>query len=293
MPPLHAGLDNLLDGSFNIEGGVDAATTISLSADLVDTVGDLPAIAGGDAVSPTLDTLLATADPMNLVLGGVALASVIGLAVLAASEEQPDSSTTTTKSSESSARPAPKPKSNVSSTGVAINVSSSDGASSEDLIAEKEKAMQAFRRGYGAESEELLQEALSTLIAKVESTRANLGQEKTLRTDVESQIAKLAQEMQDLEDKYELGQNALQRTIKALQRTEKDLGEAQKVLKETQESLELTAKSLAILEEERQSLRKLGRAAWQLSKQRVRRRIQSIRGRFSGDKDSGDSDKEE
>ena len=237
-----------------------------------------------DIVAPAIDvtTMITAIDTTDLILGGVAVASIIGLAVLAASEESQDTegNMASSPSTEASAKPIAVPEEEKK----ADAILTPSGETSEDLVVEKEKALNAFRRG----SSEDLQDAISSLISKVETTRVNLGKEKALRADAESEISKIALEIQDLEDKYELGQNALQRTIKSLQKSDKDLGEARKTLEETRKSLEFTAASLAKLEEERQSFRKLGRAAWQLSKKRVRGRFESVRSRFRSSGDSAD-----
>jgi peptidoglycan hydrolase CwlO-like protein len=83
-----------------------------------------------------------------------------------------------------------------------------------------------------------------------------------------------------LEDAYELEQNTVQRTLKQLETTQQSLDDTQVLLSTTQRELERVTTSLMQLETERQSLKQLMRVAYQLSKDRLRRRVQKIKERF-------------
>jgi hypothetical protein len=148
----------------------------------------------------------------------------------------------------------------------------------DDLVEEETKALEAFE----TQNEARMRASLSYLMSLVRMTRSLLSKEETLRKEAETELQSVAQEIRDLEDKYELEQNVLKRKQLELQ-------QAQSTLKTTQKGLKEASESLADLEEERKSLRKLGRVAWQLSKQRMQTRLSNIRDRFQNSEKSSDS----
>ena len=114
----------------------------------------------------------------------------------------------------------------------------------------------------------------------VRTSRDALKQETKLREQTESRLNDAANELRDLEDQFELGQNKLTTTTKELEST-------RSTLKKTENDLIVTSTSLKELQEERKSLRKLGKAAWSLSRSRVGKRIRGLTGRLK--KESDDS----
>ena len=137
----------------------------------------------------------------------------------------------------------------------------------DDLTKEEDEALASFDEGDRVG----LFGSLGRLTGKIRWTRAQLQKEQTLRQDAESKLTEAGEEMRDLEDQYELGQNKLAATAKELLTTKSTLGQ-------TQKELSVTSANLQELQEERKSLRKLGKVAWNLSKDRVQRRVRKIRG---------------
>ena len=122
--------------------------------------------------------------------------------------------------------------------------------------------------------------------------------EKNLREETEDGLAAAAESNRQLEDKYELEQNAkevkireLAVTKESLDTTQKQLTKTQKVLSQvktdlqtTRKTLETTSSSLDKLKEEERSLRTLGKKMWRLSKSRTQNRIRSVGSRLRKDK---------
>ena len=125
-----------------------------------------------------------------------------------------------------------------------------------------------------------------------------LQAEKNLREETEDGLAAAAESNRQLEDKYELEQNAkevkireLAVTKESLDTTQKQLTKTQKVLSQvktdlqtTRKTLETTSSSLDKLKEEERSLRTLGKKMWRLSKSRTQNRIRSVGSRLRKDK---------
>ncbi|CAB9498499.1 expressed unknown protein [Seminavis robusta] len=108
--------------------------------------------------------------------------------------------------------------------------------------------------------------ALGRLIGLLRAARVELKRETQLRQDAERKVAILAEESRDLEDKFELEQTKVASTSRKLVQAQSSLGQ-------TESRLRTTTAHLEELQEERQSLRKLGGAAWRLTKDRVRNRV--------------------
>ena len=125
-----------------------------------------------------------------------------------------------------------------------------------------------------------------------------LQAEKNLREKTEDGLAAAAESNRQLEDKYELEQNAkevkirelavtkesLDTTQKQLTKTQKLLSEVKNDLQTTRKTLETTSSSLDKLKEEERSLRTLGKKMWRLSKSRTQNRIRSVGSRLRKDK---------
>eukprot|EP00980_Cylindrotheca_fusiformis_P029962 scaffold24105_cov127-Cylindrotheca_fusiformis.AAC.2 len=135
----------------------------------------------------------------------------------------------------------------------------------DDLTKEKDAVYEAYVEG----DDSLLRKSLSKLVGMVRSTRVRLHQ-------AEGRLQEVAEELRDMEDKYELEQNSLKRK-------EFELTKTRSSLESTEMKLNATSASLAELEEERKSLRKLARAAWKLSKERVQKRVKGRRARRESD----------
>jgi chromosome segregation ATPase len=155
----------------------------------------------------------------------------------------------------------------------------------DDLEAQESEALlAAFAMG----NEGLLRKSLSALMGMIRSARTSLQDERALlraeqsrRESMEQNAQRLALEFQALEDQYELEQNAVQRTLKLLETTQQSLDDTQVQLSTTQRELERVTTSLIRLEAERQSLRQLTRVAYQVSKDRLKRRVQKVKERFT------------
>lgn len=125
-----------------------------------------------------------------------------------------------------------------------------------------------------------------------------LQAEKNLREKTEDGLAAAAESNRQLEDKYELEQNAkevkirelavtkesLDTTQKQLTKTQKLLSQVKTDLQTTRKTLETTSSSLDKLKEEERSLRTLGKKMWRLSKSRTQNRIRSVGSRLRKDK---------
>lgn len=136
----------------------------------------------------------------------------------------------------------------------------------DDLTREEQKVVREF----DTDDRVGLLGSLRRVSGLVRTARKELEVERELRIEVETHLTEAAEEMLDLEDAVELGQNKLTKTTLELSRTKN-------FLSATQTDLARTRKDLQVLEEERKSVRKMGKAAWQLSKERVGKRIRKIR----------------
>jgi uncharacterized protein YqgV (UPF0045/DUF77 family) len=244
---------------------------ISDNADVSDVLSDMDIV----ATTTTLDT----SDPLVLLAGGVAFLSFAGLMSLMDTagddEEADEKEKTPIILQESSSTSVAAPSGEVEKDEPRV------GMPEENLTEEESEALDAFKAG----NEGRLRGTLSKLVSIIRAGKASLGEEKKLRFLAEAKLKEVTQEMIDIEDKYELEQNALQRKTRDLQQTEATLEDTLKVFKKAEESL-------SELEAERQSLRKLARVAWQLSKGRVQNRVQNVRDRFKKS-ESVDFDNEE
>lgn len=161
----------------------------------------------------------------------------------------------------------------------------------DDLTEDEDNVLEAYEK----ENEGLLRASLSKLVGLVRTTRTSLN-------EAEEKLKDVGEEMRNLEDKYELEQNALKRKDTELKKTQSSLRETQTMLRNTSESLTLveqerdsieaelktTSTTLSQLEEERKSIRKLGRVALDLSKDRVRKRFQGFKSLLSRNKGKED-----
>jgi len=137
----------------------------------------------------------------------------------------------------------------------------------DEFTKEEDEALNCFDDGdrvglYGS---------LGRLTGKIRWTQAQLQAEQSVRKEIETKLKETAEEMHKLEDEYELGQNKLAATAKELVDTKSNLSKAQ-------EKITVVTSNLHKLEEERKSLRKLGKVAWNLSKERLRNRVRKLRG---------------
>ena len=135
----------------------------------------------------------------------------------------------------------------------------------DDLVDEEDMALQSYKQA----NEGGFRRALSSLMGKVHLTRVALDEETLAHKETQKKLSTAMNEFHDLEEKYELGQNEMERTTM-------ELAKVKVVLEDTGKTLERTSDSLDTLTEERQSLQKLGRQAWRLSRERVGCRIQNV-----------------
>jgi len=160
------------------------------------------------------------------------------------------------------------------------------------------------------ELEEKYNQEVNMRISKteqLEKTESLLEKEQVLKKVTESDLSTAAELNRVLEDKYELEQNVVQRTSRKLEETQLALKNSEKSLagtsntlnkvkgelQSTQDQLRGKSESLDQLEEERKSLRKIGRNVWQLSKTRVRNRLNKVGGRFKRSNKSDEEDSTE
>lgn len=141
-------------------------------------------------------------------------------------------------------------------------------------------AMRAFRN----QDRNQLRIMVGGMLGSLRSTQQEFDSERIIRQETEVALQVAGEQFRDLEDQYELGQNQLQRTIRALDET-------QSQLVQTSEKLHVTSQSLQELQQERQSLRKLGQVAWRLSKDRVCNRLAMVRKKFTKQDTTNDNDK--
>ena len=244
------------------------------------------AIMTADATSAAAVPLSAT-DPVVLAAEGVALIAFAGLIFLQVQQQEDSDSPSVLKESNDSPVKVVS-SSDTDSTSRMSNSSDSDDSTTDNqkdeiadamsaelnarpkdaLTKEEDNALAAFDQGDRVG----LFGSLGRLTGKIRWTQAKLQTEEKLRQEADAKLNQVAEEMRDLEDQYELGQNKLSRTTK-------DLLTTRDTLNKTQKELASTSASLEELQEERKSLRKLGKVAWSLSKRRMQRRIQKIRGK--------------
>lgn len=134
------------------------------------------------------------------------------------------------------------------------------------------------------------QKKLAEIAEKLNFVEIQLQAETKQREEVESALANEAESNRQLEDQYELEQNAKYAKIKELDATKDSLDTAQRrltntrgelsrvnaELESTSDTLETTSTTLSDLQEEQRSLRTLGKKMWRLSKNRVQDRIQKV-----------------
>lgn len=282
-----------------------SSSSLLLSDSIAENTGDVTltldtfnALNGAMADSVTT-TATEAFDPSIALAGAVAAAALIGLLTMNMSSTEtssgvastsqlypskPKDSKATTKDTErksaNKAAVLEKPKTNEKK-----EVEEEEPVVVVDSFAdvtEAREALSAFDQG----SRSGLLSSLGRLTGIVRSSRRELQKETTLRQQAEANLKMVAEELRDVEDKYELGQNDLNKVNKELQFTKSDLTK-------TLQQLEETATSLEELQEERKSLRKLGVVAWRLSKDRVKTRIQKIRGKSQEEDNNGDDKKKE
>jgi len=135
---------------------------------------------------------------------------------------------------------------------------------------------------------------LAETAENLDRTQTQLQMEIKKRQEVQSELEDAAESNRRLEDQYELEQNAkntkikeldatrnsLDTTQKRLTKTLVELSQAKTELDTTSKKLVTTSNSLDMLEEERRSLRTLGRRMWNLSRDRVKHRIRKAGNRF-------------
>lgn len=281
-------------------GGLDASLDVPAGGG--DTIVSLPgmdvgAVVGNAAFGDTV-TAAAADHPAVAAAGGVALLALLALAVL-----QVLWPSSVTSADGAAAAPAAAPASEKTTGGgsaptTAVMTTSATATATEartatvadefkneaqptrprdadgddDLTSEEGEALRSFE---GGDRGGLLA-SVARLTARVRAARVGLREEQALRQDTELRLAEAAEEIRTLEDQYELGQNSLAAT-------ERRLDEARSELGATRGELQRTVVSLQELQQERQSLRKLGRAAFELSKQRVTSRIRKLRGKENGE----------
>lgn len=219
-------------------------------------------------------------DPTLLVAVGIGAIALIGLVFLQLpnnlDEEVPKSSPTTTTTQEKPVKIVMdsageeiifQEKTNTNGTGADL-LALDETELPDDLAVEAKQAAKDFDSGDRVG----LVGSLRRVIGLVQTARTEAKEERVLRKEAESQLTEAAKEMQDLEDAVELGQNKL---INA----NLELGKTKNLLADTQKDLAVTTEELQELQDERKSLRKLGKVAWNLSRERVGKRWRKIRGK--------------
>jgi hypothetical protein len=151
-----------------------------------------------------------------------------------------------------------------------------DDIDMQDVTAQAKEAMEAFTQ----DDRSRLRTILGGLVGSIRTARAAARDERTLRLTAQADVTAVGESLRELEDQYELGQNQLTKTQGQLRVTQTELAA-------TQRTLVTTSTSLTELQDERKSLRKLGRVAWQLSKARVGARLPR---RFRSSHEEGDDD---
>jgi myosin heavy subunit len=227
------------------------------------------------------DVSTAVFDPVVLVASAVAAASLFGLVALTTVNSESKSAT------EDSVEAFVDAEQGQEIAAVSTNGDSSDGYYFPDtdddrtmLSAAEKEARLALQQG----SQPRLLRLVRGLTSQVSKTKTVLEAERAERILEREQAM---ERMHDLEDEYELGQNKLKETQTQLAQTSVKLEDTQQSLwkttqhlqktltelEDTQQTLETTTENLQALQAERQSLRKLGRVAWQLSKSRISKRL--------------------
>jgi hypothetical protein len=149
-----------------------------------------------------------------------------------------------------------------------IRSAEKDNNNDDDMqvaTAQAKGAMEAF----SLEDRGRLRTLVGGLLGSLRTARANTRATDLLRQAAQAELTAAGAALRDMEDQYELGQNQLTKTQGVLRVTEGELAAAQS-------KLAATSESLRELEEERKSLRSLGRVAWQLSQERVGRRLPRV-----------------
>lgn len=258
-------------------GFTDNLVAVQASISMADEIGtSLP----GDSIS------VGSNDPLVLVALAVALFSLVAVLVMGG-DSSPPKVMAFDEDVERSADEAVLGKSNFVETDkskmntvtqeereveereVAEDVLAFGGNSNDDLTVVGREAVEAFK----SQDRKSLRKVISGLVGSLRSARNDLRSERVLREEAEANLKVAGERFRDLEDQYELEQNQLQKTKKTLETTQTQLSAATKKLYTTTETLEE-------LQEERKSLRKLGRVAWNLSKDRFKNRYQKIRDRL-------------
>lgn len=134
------------------------------------------------------------------------------------------------------------------------------------------------------------EKALVETTEKWNYTKTRLEMETEQKETLTNELKNFAETNRDLEDKYELEQNALRKAQTVLDSTTSDLESTQKrlvrtqgeltryhsELQETKSTLWKTSLELENLEDEQKSVRTLGGKMWKLSKRKVSNRIQAV-----------------
>lgn len=271
-------------------------------------------IISSEAMLTDLDSIVAPLmdDPLVLAAGCVAVLSLLGLAYTGSMNDDNDDSTGTTTRDVSSSSNRPK---QISVPAPTYQQSRSGGGGGErepivpqppdsppplgavetktdptletaakqvDKVTEEDEEEGLALKAFEERNRSVFRDALTGLVGKLTTSRRKLDEESKLRHRAEAKLRAAAVEMTELEDKYELGQNDLQRVNDQLQHTT-DL------LQRTDKDLQTTLRSLSELQSERRSIRKLSRVIWKLSKERTQKRVRTIGDRL---KRKGGSSKE-
>lgn len=139
---------------------------------------------------------------------------------------------------------------------------------SDEITEAQASALNAFDEG----DRQGLVAKLSLLTGWIRSSRRDTQEVRRMESETRKALDTAAEMQRTLEDDYELQQNTLKKTNERLSQTQKEL-------KESQSALQWAEVELGELQEERRSLRKLGKQAWRLGKSRAARRWDAIRNR--------------
>ena len=300
-PKTPGGIDSLISS-------VTASSSTLLPSDRDAVFGAVTSATGGSSSSSMIMT-----DPAVLAGGLVAMSALLAFSYVSSSPNDdndtasPAATAVATLQKQEEDTSTSKPSSNEDKDSVSqkINRAEDDANvnSKDDLLEEEDMTSKEIMKAYETKDEDkkgVFQKSVSKLVKLVKVAKGRATDEMQLREEAELKLKAVTQELLDMEDKYELEQTSskklsqeltatqstLQTTQKQLQKRSLELEETQsrltttsQTLVETKSTLQETSTELSNLQEERRSLRKLGKVAWNLSKGRIQTRFSKTFGK--------------
>ena len=212
-----------------------------------------------------------------------------------AAEDPEDSSPDTDSEVESADEPTPPSAQDIMIEELEGKIAAiTEQLESARALVESEKGLRATSERLGAEAADRYEEdrkaaevALADEMSLRSKAEAGLAESERLvaelkaeRAELESALKESAEKQRELEDGLELEQNEVTKGKKALEKTRGDLDVTMRKLTSVNVKLDIAERSLgeaktnlAELNEERGSLRRLGRRMLSLSKERIKRRF--------------------